>query len=91
LWKRSGLRLDEARALMAARMSIIAQIMNSKTGTLIQKMPFTRMPKPWISFNLASGEAGHRRPRGGGQARAGQVHHAGGDLGHPQGLNPIAR
>jgi hypothetical protein len=41
---------------MAARMSIIAQIMNSKTGTLIQKMPFTRMPKPWVSFNLASGE-----------------------------------
>lgn len=37
-------------------MSIIAQIMNSKTGHLIQKMPFTRMPKPWISFNLASGE-----------------------------------
>ena len=37
-------------------MSIIANIMNTKTGQLIQKMPFGRMPKPWISFNLASGE-----------------------------------
>ncbi|MDE1917306.1 MAG: hypothetical protein KGJ57_14640 [Sphingomonadales bacterium] len=37
-------------------MSIVASIMNTKTGLLIQKMTFTRMPKPWISFNLASGE-----------------------------------
>ena len=37
-------------------MSIIANIMNTRTGQLIQKMPFGRMPKPWISFNLASGE-----------------------------------
>ena len=37
-------------------MSIIANIMNTKTGQLIQKMPFGRMPKPWISFNLATGE-----------------------------------
>ena len=41
---------------MSAPMSIIANIMNTKTGQLIQKMPFGRMPKPWISFNLASGE-----------------------------------
>jgi len=41
---------------MGAGMSIIANIMNTKTGQLIQKMPFGRMPKPWISFTLASGE-----------------------------------
>ena len=41
---------------MSALMSIIANIMNTKTGQLIQKMPFGRMPKPWISFNLATGE-----------------------------------
>jgi hypothetical protein len=38
------------------RMSIIATIMNSTTGQPIQKMTFGRMPKPWVSFNLASGE-----------------------------------
>lgn len=37
-------------------MSIIATIMNSATGEPIQKMTFGRMPKPWITFNLASGE-----------------------------------
>ncbi len=37
-------------------MSIIATIMNSATGRPIQKMTFNRMPKPWASFNLASGE-----------------------------------
>lgn len=37
-------------------MSIIATIMNTKTGQPIQKMTFGRMPKPWASFNLASGE-----------------------------------
>ena len=37
-------------------MSIIATIMNTATGLPIQKMKFGRMPKPWISFNLESGE-----------------------------------
>jgi len=37
-------------------MSIIATIMNTKTGQPGQKMAFGRMPKPWASFNLASGE-----------------------------------
>ena len=37
-------------------MSIIATIMNTATGRPIQKMTFGRMPKPWISFNLESGE-----------------------------------
>jgi hypothetical protein len=39
-----------------AAMSIIATIMNSSTGQPIQKMTFGRMPKPWITFNLATGE-----------------------------------
>jgi hypothetical protein len=39
-----------------AAMSIIATIMNSTTGQPIQKMTFGRMPKPWASFNLATGE-----------------------------------
>lgn len=30
--------------------------MNSTTGEPIQKMTFGRMPKPWASFTLASGE-----------------------------------
>jgi hypothetical protein len=38
------------------QMSIIATIMNTATGRPIQKMTFGRMPKPWASFNLASGE-----------------------------------
>ena len=37
-------------------MSVIATIMNSTTGQPIQKMTFGRMPKPWASFNLESGE-----------------------------------
>lgn len=37
-------------------MTIIATIMNTSTGQPIQKMKFGRMPKPWISFNLESGE-----------------------------------
>ncbi len=37
-------------------MSIIATIMNTKTGQPVQKMVFGRMPKPWASFNLANGE-----------------------------------
>lgn len=37
-------------------MSITATIMNTATGLPIQKMSFGRMPKPWASFNLATGE-----------------------------------
>jgi hypothetical protein len=37
-------------------MSIIATIMNTATGRPIQKMTFGRMPKPWASFTLESGE-----------------------------------
>jgi len=37
-------------------MSIIATIMNTATGLPIQKMKFGRMPKPWVSFNLETGE-----------------------------------
>ncbi len=37
-------------------MSIVATIMNSATGQPIQKITFGRMPKPWASFNLATGE-----------------------------------
>ncbi|MDO7843579.1 hypothetical protein [Sphingomonas immobilis] len=37
-------------------MSIIATIMNSSTGQPIQKFTFGRMPKPWASFNLETGE-----------------------------------
>jgi len=37
-------------------MSITATIMNTATGRPIQKMTFGRMPKPWISFNLETGE-----------------------------------
>jgi hypothetical protein len=37
-------------------MSIIATIMNTATGRPIQKMTFNRMPKPWASFNLDTGE-----------------------------------
>jgi hypothetical protein len=37
-------------------MSVIATIMNTATGLPIQKMTFGRMPKPWASFNLATGE-----------------------------------
>jgi hypothetical protein len=37
-------------------MSIIATIMNTATGQPIQKMTFGRMPKPYASFNLETGE-----------------------------------
>ncbi|RYY27331.1 MAG: hypothetical protein EOP62_07065 [Sphingomonadales bacterium] len=37
-------------------MPVIATIMNSTTGQPIQKMSFGRMPKPWASFNLETGE-----------------------------------
>ena len=37
-------------------MGINATIMNTATGQPIQKMSFGRMPKPWASFNLATGE-----------------------------------
>jgi len=37
-------------------MSITATIMNTATGQPIQKMTFGRLPKPWATFNLASGE-----------------------------------
>ena len=37
-------------------MGITATIMNKATGQPIQKMSFGRMPKPWVSFTLESGE-----------------------------------
>ncbi len=37
-------------------MAIIATIMNTATGRPVQKMTFGRMPKPWASFTLSSGE-----------------------------------
>ena len=37
-------------------MGITATIMNTATGQPIQKMSFGRMPKPWASFNLETGE-----------------------------------
>ncbi|KGB58067.1 hypothetical protein OVY29_20375 [Sphingopyxis sp. SE2] len=37
-------------------MGITATIMNIASGQPIQKMSFGRMPKPWASFNLATGE-----------------------------------
>ena len=37
-------------------MPVIATIMNSATGQPIQRMTFGRMPKPWASFTLESGE-----------------------------------
>ncbi|MDO9367286.1 MAG: hypothetical protein Q7T68_01835 [Sphingopyxis sp.] len=37
-------------------MGITATIMNTATGQPVQKMTFSRMPKPWASFNLATGE-----------------------------------
>ena len=33
-----------------------ATIINSATGQPIHKVTFGRMPKPWATFNLASGE-----------------------------------
>lgn len=37
-------------------MAIIATIMNTLTGRPIQKMRFERMPKPWASFTLETGQ-----------------------------------
>jgi len=37
-------------------MAVTATIMNIVTGLPLQKMTFERMPKPWSSFNLSSGE-----------------------------------
>lgn len=37
-------------------MSVIATIMNTVTGLPLQKMTFGRMPKPWASFTLETGE-----------------------------------
>lgn len=37
-------------------MSIVATVMNSATGLPIQKMTFGRMPKPWVTFHLETGE-----------------------------------
>ena len=37
-------------------MSITATIMNTTTGQPIQKLSFERMPKPWVTFHLESGE-----------------------------------
>ncbi len=37
-------------------MGITATIMNIATGQPIQKMSFGRMPKPWASFTLETGE-----------------------------------
>ena len=37
-------------------MSVTATVMNIATGRPIQKMTFGRMPQPWASFNLESGE-----------------------------------
>ncbi len=49
--------MDEAaRVAIGVRMSIVATVMNSTTGQAIQKMTFGRMPKPWVSFHLETGE-----------------------------------
>ena len=37
-------------------MGVIATIMNTATGQPIQKMTFGRMPKPWVTFTLQTGE-----------------------------------
>lgn len=37
-------------------MSINVTIMNTVTGSPIQKMSFERMPKPWASFTLSDGQ-----------------------------------
>jgi len=37
-------------------MPITATIMNSTTGQPIQRFTFGRMPKPWVSFTLETGE-----------------------------------
>lgn len=37
-------------------MSVIATIINAETGEPVQKMTFGRMPRPYATFNLESGE-----------------------------------
>jgi len=37
-------------------MAITTTIMNTATGRPIQTMTFGRMPRPWASFTLATGE-----------------------------------
>ncbi|PTS84478.1 hypothetical protein DBR17_07965 [Sphingomonas sp. HMWF008] len=37
-------------------MGITATIINTTTGQPIQRFTFGRMPKPWVSFNLETGE-----------------------------------
>ncbi len=44
------------RSLYRHPMSIVATIMNTATGQPIQKLTFGRMPKPWASFTLETGE-----------------------------------
>jgi hypothetical protein len=45
-----------ARRRYRRQMGVIATIMNTATGQPIQKMTFGRMPKPWASFTLETGE-----------------------------------
>jgi hypothetical protein len=47
---------DDTAAGYRRPMSLIATIMNSATGQPIQKMTFQRMPKPWVTFHLATGD-----------------------------------
>lgn len=54
-WRGSGWT-GGMSAKYRAPMPIIATIMNSTTGQPIQKMSFGRMPKPWASFTLQTGE-----------------------------------
>jgi hypothetical protein len=50
-------RLDNlADAFIRRPMGIVATIMNTATGQPIQKMSFGRMPKPWATFTLETGE-----------------------------------
>lgn len=44
------------RAGYGRGMSIIATVMNTATGQPIQRFTFGRMPKPWVSFTLETGE-----------------------------------
>ncbi len=54
-WRREG-RHPAPSLAIARRMPVTATIMNSTTGQPIQKLTFGRMPKPWASFTLESGE-----------------------------------
>lgn len=55
LFERTGRQADPGVAT-GANMSVIATVMNTATGLAIQKMTFSRMPKPWAAFNLETGE-----------------------------------